>query len=697
MRTVIYFIGLIIVLNLPVNLIAQYSTNYLPTDNPQIDNCIEKYWHYRDRLKYFVTPGSLFNGESMVAGIRNLIGKHDSTKMSFGQESVYLGYYMSVLATEYKLLSDNNADGANNAKMNQDLKELCYALHAYIYQMDFNEQQCYNKPYCDFDGFFVRSQIPDYFVNPNCMEGLINYQNLNNFGELTYENSAWDPNNYYFGNSSNPLPYGKPGYINAVTPTVSEGFEPMSQDEAIGLLMGLTLIVKYIPDGNFQITGLDNHNLFEFLFSQDPNYCNIRHIAQEIIYRIVRYIGSGGFYTEGDAERGWCTEEYVPTPWQIYKPNCEPVGYKNGGDVLAFAYPLTVMAHTWSYPENYSYGVEPPGWNAYTVSALLGLQNAGNDWMGCTVAALSNVNDASVPPNDFLKVVSSYYNWDPFYVLLRADLFDQLEPEELPNAFNLMVNAPCEGPYKYSDAIKGNDGWCTSYRWHFDITEQLNGRPNDFNGNYNGLDYMLLLNLSLIQLSNNVCNLTGNVPFYDASLPGFMGDDNNIYQFSCVNTIESNQVFQNYSNSINHQSANGTYTSRTAIILKPGFKVENGARFHAIVWGSNPYLDYQEGITCDYSNTTKSLNIDIVDEKSNNDTVSYSVFPNPTSGNIEVSYKESKVNASISIYDAFGRIIYLCTTQTFPLQINLTGNKPGLYFVKITTNENSYTKKIIIE
>jgi len=36
----------------------------------QINNAMLKYWYYRDRLKYFVVPGTK-QGESEIIGIRN--------------------------------------------------------------------------------------------------------------------------------------------------------------------------------------------------------------------------------------------------------------------------------------------------------------------------------------------------------------------------------------------------------------------------------------------------------------------------------------------------------------------------------------------------------------------------------------------------------------------------------------------------
>lgn len=697
MKTLFYLCALIVLFDLPFKLFAQYS-NTPPFDDPQITSCIDKYWHYRDRLKYFIVPGPN-PGESMVTGIRNDM---HSKELSFGQQAVYQGYYLGVLATEYKLLSDNNSNGINNGKINQTLKELYYALYAYIWQMDANEQQCYGKGSSAFDGFFVRSRIPLDFINASFDNNPVHKQSLNNFGELTPENSSWisdvgfgDPNN-----PSNLLPYGKPGYVDTFTQE-QEGCAPMSQDEAIGLLMGLTLVVKYIPAGNLQITGVESGANGIGL---PPNGdFNLRLTAQEIMYRIVRYIGSGGYYHEGQIARGWCSSHFQQpwTNWRIYDPDCNYIGDNHGGNVLAFAHGFASAAQQWSYSVNYNDGWVGL-WEGYTDAAAF-TNDAMIDWMGCTFAAIGNLW-----PYNVLYGISHKYNWDSFYVLLWADLYNQSVQEALPTAFNLMVNAPCEGPYCYSNSIFDQNGWNSTYRWHIDIGEQQSGQQSR-PGNYNGLDYMLLLNLSLIQISNNNCNLTGNVPFIDPSSSEIVGDYNNNYNVYCDNTIISNQVFQNSNNSINSQSAIGTYTSSTAIILKPGFKVENGARFHAVVSGNNPYLDFPDGITCTYLNTAKLLT---TENNENNTTINkndsiylkyfdkyqFTVFPNPTTGIFTVNCSKNDLEFTAEVSDILNKIIFSSKSLNGSVQFDLSSKPKGIYFVKTTNSEGkTFIGKIVYQ
>jgi hypothetical protein len=120
---------------------------------------LKKYWNYRERLKLFVVPGDK-PGESLVAAIRNYYDPitKSSIGLSFGQQRAYLGFYIGVLATEYKILADSGLDFSNT------LNELDLAINACI-RLD----TCENKPpwnllKAKYDGFFMREDVPSNFI-----------------------------------------------------------------------------------------------------------------------------------------------------------------------------------------------------------------------------------------------------------------------------------------------------------------------------------------------------------------------------------------------------------------------------------------------------------------------------------------------------------------------------------------------------
>jgi len=82
---------------------------FCQTDNENL----EKYWNYKNRLKYYVNPVSSNTinnaGEGLIMTARNCWAwlPPNTQIASYGQQNITLGYYIGVLATEYKLFMDN--------------------------------------------------------------------------------------------------------------------------------------------------------------------------------------------------------------------------------------------------------------------------------------------------------------------------------------------------------------------------------------------------------------------------------------------------------------------------------------------------------------------------------------------------------------------------------------------------------------
>jgi hypothetical protein len=95
MRTIL----LIFITIIPMYLFSQISG----------DGNLDRYWFYRERLKYFVKVGTL-EGESCISSYRNITTGPNgdlSQQLHFGDQTVFLGWYIGVLATEYRLLMQN--------------------------------------------------------------------------------------------------------------------------------------------------------------------------------------------------------------------------------------------------------------------------------------------------------------------------------------------------------------------------------------------------------------------------------------------------------------------------------------------------------------------------------------------------------------------------------------------------------------
>jgi hypothetical protein len=77
-----------------------------------------------------------------------------------------------------------------------------------------------------------------------------------------------------------------------------------------------------------------------------------------------------------------------------------------------------------------------------------------------------------------------------------------------------------------------------------------------------------------------------------------------------------------------------------------------------------------------------------------------SAYPNPSKGKFRLQVNQaSNARSEISIVDAKGTLVKrmsLSTTKGMSVEVDLTGNAPGVYFVKMTTGKNTSTTQVVI-
>ena len=73
----------------------------------------------------------------------------------------------------------------------------------------------------------------------------------------------------------------------------------------------------------------------------------------------------------------------------------------------------------------------------------------------------------------------------------------------------------------------------------------------------------------------------------------------------------------------------------------------------------------------------------------------FSIFPNPSSGIINIAFPEMQ-NGILIINDIHGRVIYKNSIQAKSLKINLQNISSGIYFIQLKTSKQVLTQKLII-
>ncbi|OFX50256.1 MAG: hypothetical protein A2046_12095 [Bacteroidetes bacterium GWA2_30_7] len=423
-------------------------TSSIKSQNYDLNN--KKYWLYRERLQYFVVNDKPeFEGVGCVASERNSWG---TQTIAYGQHIINFGYYLGVLASEYALLKKQgiNADSTEN--------ELENALKSYIRLDKCEKSERWGMSENKFDGFFMREDVPYNFLEK--------YSEKLNFG-LDKKSTVY---NTKFG-------VGYPAYVDEIYSydkrckiyVSRDTWNPkagiISQDEAIGLLMGLAIVKKLMPDSSYS--------------------CKTAKLITKTLITHIR---------NNDESLG-------SKHWMIYNPHGELVDYNLGGDARAYSYGFAKAAEfiTDEPIDSFYSGYEKRRaykslWNTfqfYGVSnthahLVAALAAVGNSW---SIAGKNNTGKG-------ILNVTIKEKWHPLYLLIWKTLQNSKDEYFINDVIIDLNSAPEFGPYCLNDSIKSNfGGWASSAKYWHTKEEQFDGTPDWFSGLYNGLDYLLLYNL----------------------------------------------------------------------------------------------------------------------------------------------------------------------------------------------------------
>jgi hypothetical protein len=293
---------------LGVGLFLCTYTTYAQT--PELNQ--EKYWKFRNNYKekfMKIGPGV---GEGLPARALVPFGCLDNTTdpgntawnkgiMKWGDGMIRHGHYLTLLASEYRLLMNNGQTQQAQATLN----ELYYALYA-VFRLDINAEENQDQIHLtniaateNLNGFFNREDVGEDFAKNNWKDDPMSMG-------CTY-------GAYYTNNNTAKIDNG----ADLVTKGNSYQNTP-SMDQTSGLLVGLAMVVKLVDNVTVQPSSGDLPR-------------DVRLWAQETIFWIVDNI----------ARNNWFMIDV--TGWPVNN---------GGGDAALFAIPLKSTSVRFGYTNN---------------------------------------------------------------------------------------------------------------------------------------------------------------------------------------------------------------------------------------------------------------------------------------------------------------------------------------------------------
>lgn len=492
----------------------------------------DKYWYYKKRLhEKFVNVGLQNESDFCVTTGGQSIpaswyqgNEVDGYEINYEEDNLmWFGQYLGVLATEYKLLMNND----QTSQADKTKEHLYYAMMAYERLDKKSETLAYPfgsntpNPNCNsgLNGFFIRGDIADpRYYNLN-----YNYTATPNNNHSCVENISKTSLSDYFDNSVNETFYDQYDIING-GPTfdyynelkckekrkesdakrlenqlnlskedaerwAAMNFYP-SQDQIASLFMGFALVKKCMDgvvydDGSGTInydfeaqavnytdlitTYLRNNDWFGRLEDGTDHKWGrgFRYESGWGLAKAARAITGVDYITTGDDDvkllKSKLYWEYLAHPYSgtifLSSINTWPID-----GILVFGNPLTYM----SYKANVKGGYHANFMQLYAAIA-------GSWWNADNIlASYGAVTDQGINS------------------LLHAYLHDKTVGTALGKNYfkSLIESAPCQGPsYKPGDnpSYTGASDWISRNRWWHPQGVQ--------EGHMNGLDFMILFNL----------------------------------------------------------------------------------------------------------------------------------------------------------------------------------------------------------
>lgn len=578
----------------------------------QMQNDMIKYWYYRNRLQYFVVPGDKI-GESQIICVRNKIyidppendpNDPERKNADYGQHGKHNGLYIGVLATEYYLLKENG----QNEDAEKTLEELNFALDAVQNNWDWDAENFWGE-LDSYNGFFIRGNVPCDFYSTTAWNGKTStgQKHIDLLNKGLDINDTWeDTLPFQFGD----LPRGHPGYVDHRTTSDCGGTdtcscipihnykpphnnihpESMSEDEAIGILLGCSLAAKLADSATQVMAKTMCDKILTYILNLNQENGIMPFTIYEPDGSVVGF--DGGFFPNihKAMDQGAST-------W-AYGPGFFETGYQITGEIKYRTWPIL-----WTLLEN---AIGLPAQQIAWQAALLG---AGEfDELTAILLVMGNYTSARIKS----ITDSDKKRWDTFYIALWEVLNNKKRNENhqeqwYDSTIVQLNSGPCEGPYNYGGGYYPTGGWASTYRWFKSTSDQNGGEW--YTGNYHGLDYMLLYNLTHIITKDTA-------PYYvnyiDKNLIGTVTSPMN---FVGISTITSSQT-------INQTSPTVNYVAGDSIHLTTGFHAVAGSNFHAFISDidcSSEY--YPDNVYTNYYDSLISVQKSSYELNENDDTV----------------------------------------------------------------------------
>ncbi len=695
-------------------LIITFIIFYTNSEAQNIQHNLEKYWHYRQRLKdeFIVVSSNNSKGTNLPAmtrggSIDQNTGQFSEASLSFTDGNGGIQYYIGMLATEYRLLKDYGQD------YSETLNELVFALRA-VERLDLTAESYYRPTHNinsgDLNGFFIRDDIYSNFTNM--------YANGHNFRK----------------------PDGTPLDVSSC---YLEDYRPMSQDNVWHYLLNFALVKRLVDDNQkFADASGQMVTVKEWVQQIANRFIRIMHPSSNpVLFPFPVPSTDCNWFV---IAMGWCWDIIWVNPnvpdWQIRNPvtgilvpegstpTLTNAGFAEAGNWITenkygdlnypnskLWWPLFVSTVALSHEAHVNTELLLDVFETYTTIPIEFARDAYGENALATVIGEPLFNDLIQWNSlyDHLRDlryeryqtlgVTAYEHFALIDLVLHSSGSETNYYADQNIYSQLLDEAPDCGPFNYGINSADYPGFSINWASNSRLVWPENNYLEDPVGNFNGIDYMLLHNLYWLVYKDKIPYNYYVKTNFPVSFGGFGSD------LVPAVILASNKVLG--FNTL-YSDAKVTYIAGNEVDLLPGFDSQTGSEFEAYTlgWGAenvlfqkiNPNYNCSQKLVPVYKNVSDSLenrqnneeellNLYTVKQK-----VVFKIYPNPSNGLTNFYYSETEP-ATLEITDINGKLLYSTKILTHDFFTNLTFLQPGVFIVKLKTTDKIITEKLIIQ
>jgi hypothetical protein len=240
-------------------------------------------------------------------------------------------------------------------------------------------------------------------------------------------------------------------------------------------------------------------------------------------------------------------------------------------------------------------------------------------------------------------------------------------------------------------AVPVNGGATPTYTWKINGTYQAPQADPTYTYNPSNGDVILCIMASSITCVNPSPATSNEIVMTVTSTPENLAVTGTLVapQNECYNA--TNTITVAGTGSIFHvgPGATATFIAGSKITFLPGTAVASGGTMHANIAPSGPWCPMspvvKEGEELQVSGVTML-----------ND--SFRIYPNPTSGSFTIENNNTGSNDAVKmeVVSLMGKTVMQNQLINSKQQYNLTGSQPGLYFIRLTSGNQTETVKLIL-